>query len=77
MTRAEAALSVHALLSEQLSAVVDANGDIDLDRLITMVSAAYETTDRDRKLAARSIAQMVEELAQLKAQLEADAKERR
>jgi diguanylate cyclase (GGDEF)-like protein len=53
---------LHSLLQRQLRRSRRADGSIDVDNLVAMVSAAYEESDRDRKRTDRSISQMVEEL---------------
>jgi diguanylate cyclase (GGDEF)-like protein/PAS domain S-box-containing protein len=61
---------MHPLLGRQLAQSAGADGVVDVDRLTALVGAAYDDADRQRRQADRSIAEMLEELAQLNGQLE-------
>jgi diguanylate cyclase (GGDEF)-like protein/PAS domain S-box-containing protein len=56
---------MHKLLQKQLARARDDLGQVDLETLCELVSAAYDETDRDRQRTERSISLMVEELDQL------------
>jgi diguanylate cyclase (GGDEF)-like protein/PAS domain S-box-containing protein len=61
---------VHKLFAKQLAKATRAAGDVDIDALGRLVSAAYEDADRDRRRTDRSISLMVEELDRLNRGLE-------
>jgi diguanylate cyclase (GGDEF)-like protein len=56
---------VNKLFARQLAKATNASGEIDLDVLGSLVIAAYEQSDRDRRRTDRSISLMIEELDQL------------
>jgi diguanylate cyclase (GGDEF)-like protein/PAS domain S-box-containing protein len=56
---------VHKLLARQLAKATKASGEVDLQGLLALVSAAYEQSDADRQRTDRSIALMIDELEQL------------
>jgi len=60
---------VHKLFIRQLAKASTPEG-VDLDALGTLVSSAYEESDRDRRRTDRSISLMIEELDQLNRNLE-------
>ncbi|MDR3525026.1 MAG: response regulator [Acetobacteraceae bacterium] len=51
---------MHRLLARQLRKATSASGDVDLQRLLELVSASYADTDRDQQLS-RQAAQLMEE----------------
>ena len=53
---------MHKLLAQQVAKATDDNGSLDLDKLWTLVGAAYEDADRDRRRTDRSMSLMIEEL---------------
>jgi diguanylate cyclase (GGDEF)-like protein/PAS domain S-box-containing protein len=67
---------VHKLFSKQLAKATKQSGQVDLDLLGQLVSAAFEETDRDRRRVDRSIALMIEELDRLNRGLEKTIAER-
>jgi diguanylate cyclase (GGDEF)-like protein len=64
------------LIARQVEKARDANGGIDVERLLTLVGEAYEAADRDRRRTDRSIALMIEELDTLNRSLERQVEER-
>ena len=48
---------MHRLFAEQLREATDSSGQLDLDRLGALVSAAYEAIDRDRRRMAEKLGQ--------------------
>ena len=70
MTSVQAHPQLHPLLQTQLEKIVEADGNVHLERLAALVSAAYTETDRERRRTERSIALMVEELDHLNSSLE-------
>jgi diguanylate cyclase (GGDEF)-like protein/PAS domain S-box-containing protein len=50
-------MSMHRLFAEQLRCATEATGQVDLDKLGELVSAAYEASDRDRQRIADARAQ--------------------
>ena len=62
---------MHRLFEKQLSKVRDDGGSVDIPMLCTLVSAAYDDFDRDRRRTERSIAVMIDELEHLNANLQA------
>lgn len=67
---------MHKLFSKQLAKATKPSGDVDLDLLAELVSAAFEEADRDRRRTDRSIALMIEELDRLNRSLETTIAER-
>jgi PAS domain-containing protein len=67
---------VHKLFGRQFVQARSATGEVDLGRLGELVSAAYEQSERDRRLTDRSVALMVEELDRLNRELERLVEER-
>jgi diguanylate cyclase (GGDEF)-like protein len=67
---------VHKLVARQLAKAGKAAGSVDLDRLIELVSGAYEQADHDRRRTDRSISLMIEELDELNRGLERLVEER-
>ena len=61
---------MHKLLAEQIAKAKTDRGSIDLDRLIGLVSRAYQAFDRDRRRANRSMSLMVEEIGTVQRDLE-------
>lgn len=53
---------MHRLLKQQVAQCRDANGAIDVDRLLTVVAATYDEADRERRQTERSTSLMTEEL---------------
>jgi diguanylate cyclase (GGDEF)-like protein len=67
---------VHTLLAKQIIKATAADGRIDIDKLVALVSEAYEETDRDRRRTDHSIATMTDELQALNRHLEQLVKDR-
>ena len=67
---------MHRLVSKQFAKATKPSGDVDLDLLAQLVSAAFEEADRDRRRTDRSITLMIEELDRLNRSLEATIAER-
>ncbi|MGP0091428.1 MAG: putative bifunctional diguanylate cyclase/phosphodiesterase [Xanthobacteraceae bacterium] len=67
---------MHKLFAKQLAKARLASGAVDIDALGTLVSAAYEEADCDRRRTDRSIALMMEEVDQLNRGLECLVDER-
>jgi diguanylate cyclase (GGDEF)-like protein len=67
---------VHKLYAKQLAKATRSSGDVDLDQLGKLVSAAYEEVDNDRRRTDRSIRLMIEELDQLNRSLEKSVADR-
>jgi diguanylate cyclase (GGDEF)-like protein len=61
---------MHKLLAEQIAKAKAETGSIDLDRLIGLVSRAYQEFDRDRRRTDRSMSLMVEEIGTVQRELE-------
>ncbi len=61
---------MHKLIAKQLARATRSDGTVDIDRLVGLISAAYEETDRDYRRTDRSIATMTSELEQLNRNLE-------
>jgi diguanylate cyclase (GGDEF)-like protein/PAS domain S-box-containing protein len=57
------------LLAQQLAEARKPNGEIDIDALTALVSAAYDASDRERLETERSMSLMVEELKRAQARL--------
>lgn len=53
---------MHRLAETQLKRATNEDGTVDIDRLMDLVSRAYEESDRDRRRTDRSIGLMIEEL---------------
>jgi diguanylate cyclase (GGDEF)-like protein len=53
---------VHRLLTKQLAEATDAAGHVDVDKLVTLVSAAYDELDDDRRDTDRAMPLMIEEV---------------
>jgi diguanylate cyclase (GGDEF)-like protein/PAS domain S-box-containing protein len=64
------------LASKQIREATGVSGKLDMKALKTMIAAAYDEADRDRKRTDRSIALMVDELETLNAGLEKTVRER-
>ncbi len=67
---------MHRLFTRQLAKATKPSGEIDIDRLGELVTAAYEQADSDRRRTDRSITLMVDELDQLNRRLETLVAER-
>ncbi len=67
---------MHKLVSKQFAKATRPSGEVDLDLLAQLVSAAFEEADRDRRRTDRSITLMIEELDRLNRSLEATIAER-
>lgn len=67
---------MHKLVSKQFAKATKPSGDVDMDLLAQLVSAAFEEADRDRRRTDRSITLMIEELDRLNRSLEATIAER-
>jgi diguanylate cyclase (GGDEF)-like protein len=61
---------VHKLYAKQLSKATRPDGTVDVERLSSLVTAAYEEFDRDRRRNDRAITLMIEEVEQLNRGLE-------
>jgi diguanylate cyclase (GGDEF)-like protein/PAS domain S-box-containing protein len=64
------------LLKKQIERATDADGSLDCERLVAMVSAAYEEAERDRHRTNRSIELLSEELSASAASLAVEVDER-
>jgi diguanylate cyclase (GGDEF)-like protein len=53
---------VHRLIAQQLAKATNAEGAVDIDRLVNLVSTAYDELDRDRRRTDRSMSLMIEEI---------------
>ncbi|TDH61689.1 EAL domain-containing protein [Dankookia rubra] len=62
---------LHRLVAEQLARATDASGAVDVALLGTLVGAAYDEAEHDRRRAERAMRLMAEELAAANARLEA------
>jgi diguanylate cyclase (GGDEF)-like protein len=67
---------VHKLLAQQIGKAIDPSGAVDLDKLYTLVDAAYEELDRDRRRTDRSMSLMIEEIDGVQRNLEQTVVER-
>lgn len=67
---------MHHLFARQLEKATKPNGEVDLDVLGELVTAAYEQTERDHSRTERSINLMIEELDTLNRTLEVQVAER-
>jgi PAS domain-containing protein len=61
---------MHKLLAQQIAKSKTETGSIDLDRLIGLVSRAYQELDRDPRRTERSMFLMVEEIGTVQRDLE-------
>jgi diguanylate cyclase (GGDEF)-like protein len=61
---------MHKLLAQQIAKAKTETGSVDLDRLIGLVSSAYQEFDRDRRRTDRSMSLMVEEIGTVQRDLE-------
>jgi diguanylate cyclase (GGDEF)-like protein len=61
---------MHKLLAEQIAKAKTERGTVDVDRLIGLVSRAYQEFDRDRRRTDRSMSLMVEEIGTVQRDLE-------
>jgi diguanylate cyclase (GGDEF)-like protein len=61
---------VHKLLVKQLEKARQPDGDVDIERLLKLVTTAYEEAEQDRERTDRSLALMVEEIDAFQANLE-------
>jgi diguanylate cyclase (GGDEF)-like protein len=61
---------MHKLLAEQIAKAKTESGAVDVDRLIGLVSRAYQEFDRDRRRTDRSMSLMVEEIGIVQRDLE-------
>jgi diguanylate cyclase (GGDEF)-like protein len=67
---------VHRLLVKQLQKARKPDGEVDLERLLGLVTTAYDEAEQDRERTDRSIALMVEEIDAFQANLEAQIAKR-
>jgi diguanylate cyclase (GGDEF)-like protein len=67
---------VHRLVIQQIAKAVDAAGKADVDRLVDLVSGAYEEFDRDRRRTDRSMSLMIDEIDTTNRSLERLVEER-
>ncbi len=67
---------MHKLFAKQLTKATKPSGEVDIDLLGRLVSAAFEETDNDRRRTDRSISLMIEELDSLNRGLENTIAER-
>ena len=67
---------MHRLLIQQIARAADAAGKADVDRLIDLVSRAYEEFDRDRRRTDRSMSLMIDEIDMINRNLERLVEER-
>ena len=67
---------MHKLFTKQLAKATNPTGEVDIDLLGQLVSAAFKQSDNDRRRTDRSISLMVEELDQLNRDLENTIAER-
>ncbi|MBV9968934.1 MAG: EAL domain-containing protein, partial [Xanthobacteraceae bacterium] len=61
---------MHKLLARQIAIAKTENGAVDVDRLIGLVSRAYQEFDRDRRRTERAMSFMVEEVGNIQRELE-------
>jgi len=61
---------VHRLIAKQIAKATDAEGNVDIDKLVALVDAAYEEFDRDRRRSDRSMSLMIEEVDAVNRNLE-------
>jgi diguanylate cyclase (GGDEF)-like protein len=61
---------VHRLIAKQIAKATDADGNIDIDKLATLVGGAYDEFDRDRRRSDRSMSLMIEEVDAVNRNLE-------
>ncbi len=67
---------VHKLLAQQVAKATDETGSIDLEKLCSLVGAAYEESDRDRRRTDRSMSLMIDEIDASQRRLEQTVVER-
>ncbi len=67
---------MHRLLERQLKRSVGADGNVDHERLLELVSAAYEEADKQRQLTERSFGLLSEEMSALNQKVVAEAEAR-
>jgi diguanylate cyclase (GGDEF)-like protein len=67
---------VHKLLAQQIGKAIDPSGGVDLEKLYSLVDAAYEEFDRDRRRTDRSMSLMIEEIDRVQRNLEQTVVER-
>ena len=61
---------MHRLIAKQIAKATDAEGNVDIDKLVALVDAAYEEFDRDRRRSDRSMSLMIEEVDAVNRNLE-------
>ena len=61
---------MHKLLAQQIGKATDPSGAVDLEKLCSLVDAAYEEFDRDRRRTDRSMSLMIEEVDGVQRNLE-------
>ena len=67
---------MHRLLIQQIARAADGAGKADVDRLVDLVSRAYEEFDRDRRRTDRSMSLMIDEIDMINRSLERLVEER-
>jgi diguanylate cyclase (GGDEF)-like protein len=67
---------VHKLIAQQVAKATDDSGAVDLEKLCSLVTAAYDDADRDRRRTDRSMSLMIEELDGVQHNLEQTVIER-
>ncbi|MBR0787684.1 EAL domain-containing protein [Bradyrhizobium manausense] len=65
-------MTMHRLLARQIRQSTDESGQVDMTRLVELVSAAYAESDGDRRRTDRAIKLMIEELEQTHKRAEQD-----
>ncbi len=61
---------MHRLIAKQIAKATNAEGNVDVDKLVALVDAAYEEFDRDRRRSDRSMSLMIEEVDAVNRNLE-------
>jgi len=61
---------VHRLIAKQIAKATDASGKVDIDQLATLIGAAYDEFDCDRRRTDRSMSLMIEEIDAINRNLE-------
>ena len=61
---------MHRLIAKQIAKATDAEGNVDIDKLVALVDAAYDEFDRDRRRSDRSMSLMIEEVDAVNRNLE-------
>jgi diguanylate cyclase (GGDEF)-like protein len=61
---------MHRLVAKQIAKATDAEGAVDVDKLVRLVTGAYGEFDRDRRRTDRSMALMIEEIDAINRNLE-------